>query len=528
VPILSSADAAQSEYSKYLSQDGSGWMGQILRPFMWSQLKSGAGWQKASLPVYDQKLWNDSGSWVKAPTLKDVADIGVAAVGTIMTAGAAAPAMLAASIGAAALSFGEKALFTGLDYANNLVSSEQAWTQIGKSALSSAFSVATGALGRSLSTGLDGLQGLSATIAKTMTNGAQQFISNAGQAAINSWSYDTDKGLVFDDKAFTESVVGKQALLGYLGGATQTFTSGALTQSIHLENQGFLQGAAGLASSAASEAVQFGASYVASAFSNPAMKAGDIAKAAFDGMGGIDINLADVGAIYGMLSGGGGKSLNSDVTRQNMIKHLSGTGLLDMHLGSDGVSMSLGGGGISLMGDLYKLGTGLTAMDFVKRESASLAASTPGHSADEIYKALGYNYTYGSSDSLALIERLQNGTDSLHLGFDASLNNRVAGFNAANTTAVTVAGANGGRDIYLAGLTDAKMGAVELAHEAMRNGIVGSAANQIQETFSSVLAHTQMAQFLMQNLGSAAFADNSQIRNEVGIYQQFGAKGLAA
>jgi hypothetical protein len=54
---------------------GSGELGRLMGDFIWNQMKEGRGWSEMALPRWDKPLWDDSGSWFKAPTLRTVGTI---------------------------------------------------------------------------------------------------------------------------------------------------------------------------------------------------------------------------------------------------------------------------------------------------------------------------------------------------------------------------------------------------------------------------------------------------------------------
>ncbi len=336
------ATAEETEYSKYLSATGSGELGRVLTPFMWSQMKAGMGWAMAARPAYDQKLWDDRNSWVKAPTLRSVADIGVSVVGTVI----AGPA------GAAIAGLVEKGLFTVADLANRQMSLGEGLVSLGKDILSTAFSMAMGGLGDTVTKGLDAVGGLSGIIGKTIWSGAQGFTTNMGQGLINNITYSSNKGFGFDGQAFAQSVVGQQALAGYLGGMASTATSSSLGQwnlkdgngitlNGHVFDTQSIQSFNGLMGSAVSAGIQYGMT------------------------GEATLNVAN----FSML---GIKGADGEIVQN---------GLLEMHLGgSNGFSMNLGTGGAD-----FSLGNIASAIQGVS-ESAAIS-----------------KWKYGSSDDRAVL-----------------------------------------------------------------------------------------------------------------------------
>ena len=51
-----------------LADKGLGQMGKIMLDFQWNSMRASQGWAKLSLPMYDQPLWKDNGSWFEPPT----------------------------------------------------------------------------------------------------------------------------------------------------------------------------------------------------------------------------------------------------------------------------------------------------------------------------------------------------------------------------------------------------------------------------------------------------------------------------
>ena len=150
-----------------------------------------------------------------------------------------------------------------------------------------------------------------------------------------------------------------------------------------------------------------------------------------------------------------------------------GTGLLEMHIGRSGISMQLGMGGIDVGGALYDLG---------KRsyDKSMLKAYEREHGKDKGEAAYSA-YVYGDWTQEHTAARLASGKDELYFS------------GGKEYTAKTSSNGKGGRRIEITDSKDRRLNAIQLGHEAYRDGLVGSGQQQFMETARAVIGHTEMA-----------------------------------
>ena len=150
-----------------------------------------------------------------------------------------------------------------------------------------------------------------------------------------------------------------------------------------------------------------------------------------------------------------------------------GTGLLEMNIGRSGISMQLGMGGIDVGGALYDLG---------KRsyDKSMLKAYEREHGKDKGEAAYSA-YVYGDWTQEHTAARLASGKDELYFS------------GGKEYTAKTSSNGKGGRRIEITDSKDRRLNAIQLGHEAYRDGLVGSGQQQFMETARAVIGHTEMA-----------------------------------
>ena len=66
---------------------GKGELGRLMGAFIWNQTKEARGWSEVQKPTWDKALWDDTGSWFKAPSLRTVGSIAAGVVATLATGG---------------------------------------------------------------------------------------------------------------------------------------------------------------------------------------------------------------------------------------------------------------------------------------------------------------------------------------------------------------------------------------------------------------------------------------------------------
>ncbi|MGI5077825.1 hypothetical protein [Treponema maltophilum] len=173
-----------------------------------------------------------------------------------------------------------------------------------------------------------------------------------------------------------------------------------------------------------------------------------------------------------------------------------GTGLLEMNIGRNGISMQLGMGGIDVGGALYDLGKRSYDKSMLQRYERE-------HGKDKGEAAYSA-YVYGDWTQEHTAARLASGKDELYFS------------GGKEYTAKTSSNGKGGRRIEITDSKDRRLNAIQLGHEAYRDGIVGG--NNAQETIAAVLGHTGMG-VRMEADGKRVEA-NDLLRAEMDAYKR--------
>ena len=243
--------------------------------------------------------------------------------------------------------------------------------------------------------------------------------------------------------------------------------------------QKFYGGAINIGVSAAGKAAEYG---VHAAYS---LAQGGTLKDAYDNMGGISVNVMNLGAIADMI--GSGIARNDAGGQANrwseLAQKLGGAGVLEINFASEGISGKIGSGGIDLGGNLYT---------FAKRmnDRARLESYGQNHSqaqSDAAYWA----YVYGDWTQENTAARIASEKDVLEI---VSGDGKPAGW-----TAQTVQNGEGnGRIIQMLDSGDKHINAILLGHESYRDGVITDHSSQKAETINAVLAHSAMAERMTQ------------------------------
>ena len=330
------------DYQKNVRFDGSGQTGRIMGMYIQHKMIEGAGWAECEQPAYSRRLWDDRGSWMKAPTIRSVVDMAMT-IALSSVSGGVGGMLLNAS-----LNMIDDAVFTMLDVANGmdlLTAAEglakKAVTSVATSAVSgvaNGFAPVKGAANNAtgfMSNGLKGTLGLKdSVIGATLLKGAEVMTTNVTTSAINAVSL---KGLVtggdaFDENAFKEGAFGKSAMASVMSGMAGTavttgLNSYALTDGLGrgLEQNTFhtksIQSFNGLAGGLASSAATY----------------------AMTGNAKLNVmNFRDIAQAF---------NLDFFKSKQNPGDWNS-VGMLEMNFGKDGFNMNMGMGGTDVSASL--------------------------------------------------------------------------------------------------------------------------------------------------------------------------------
>jgi len=471
---------------KFIFHDeGKGQLGRLLADFIYWEIIDSKGKSEQAAPVWDKRMWDDTGSFFQAPTIRSMGQIwgsvagGVASIALAAgTAGITAAAIPLISAGVSSI---DDLVFGTLDTAFGYKSFDEAGLEFGKALL---INTATSYIGA----GFNGIDVAGKTVFDGFTNMAMNTVSDstgkiliqAGMAgtqtavtslttsAINGITYSKD-GLGYNTEIF------KAGTKNILGNALSSMASTYTTGTLQLENSGL-----------------------------------DMGKL----IGFNNLNKADLGKLNGLIGSLAGEAVNyafgNDFTLNlfNLSMLTDGnvkSGLLELHLGKDGAKMNFGTGGANLSID------NLTAA-FRGAQVWNANSQIGRYVTENVFDsaiALRSQYGYGNNVQKNQLRDILNGRAEIHIGEDED-------FNAETTIA-------GGKRVinmsgYQSGMSeeDQIRLAVILGHEAYRDGIVTEDNNM--ETRAATLAHTEMVLRMMSE-GHTGFLNENLIMDIIAYSQ---------
>jgi len=475
---------------------GLGQMGTIMGQFIYNSMLEGKGWGEANLPGYSKRLWDDSGDLIKAPTMRGVIDMGI----TVATM-----AIPGGQLISAVMNLADDALFTALDVGNSQMSWQEGLLSFGKQ-------VAV----KALTPG--GLPGGGTLLEKAVSVVGSGFANNMIGGMINSFefNYDDDgniSGFGMNGDVIRDSLVGKGALAGYASAFASSLVSGGVAGGMKGLEGGFYEAAANIAGDVAGQAAKYGVYLGSSILENGWGDLGSQAVNAFDDMGGITINIANLGALLdaGQILGFTQDGWDGEKTAEmnGAIDRLSGAGLFELNFSSKGMTGRLGMGGMNLGGNLYKLGKGVVADTMLRNQYG-------GRDSGEGF-ALAANYALGDDLGEDMMWRVLLGKDTVSYDRSNADGNKLE----AETTRTDEGNRVFHFDSSLAGASgdDAMLLATAFQHESWRNGLDDGAAGQRTETIGAAFAHTEMALALARTFGGDSFISNSaNLSDDVDAY----------
>lgn len=431
---------------------GSGQMGAILVEYYWNNIQARRGMAELSKPGHDKRLFDDRGLSFTAPTLREVSEVAMNIIGS-------------ATGQAWWFSYIDDAIFAGIDLGGGYKTAGEIGREVAVKAAGVAIGAGTNWAGNAISDITSTVGRAAATAGLNLASGA---LSTLSTTTLQSMDFDKiGSGDFFNREMFMSHIGSKSTWASLVAGAASTGVStygSGVFGAMGAEANKFYGGAMSLATSAASTAASYGV--------HVAFNGGDWV-GAYEAMGGISVNVASFGALADLVGSG---IARSNTTGQNILgkvmDKLDGRGVM-LNIGLDGVSASVGSGGIDLSGNLYDLGK--RALD--KRALESYTAAHGQEKGDAAWN----NYVYGDWTQENTSARLASGLDQLELV-------EQAGF-----TARTTSNGVGGRLIQLVNSGNSYNSAIALGHESHRDGIIGTAEQQGGETLAATTAHTQMA-----------------------------------
>ena len=480
-PVFKQSDDIDLEEGrKGIFEDfGEGELGRLLTEFYYWMAMEQQGINMMDMAPWDKPLWDSRGSKFEAPSLRNMVNIiiqtGVVIAGAAGAAFTGGTSFIGAVAISAAINTADDLLFAALDLAGGYKSWGEVGMEFGKNviinvasaAVGSVFNGVGGAASSFLNTGgISGIVsgGIGGALWKGLSAGVQVFTTGTISSAIGSVTLDQD-GLGFSTDNFKEGI--KQSAISALAFSAGTFTSGIMnlglegfTGSLFRDGSKLSQLAGGLASQ--------GINY---AFGND-----------------FTLNIFNLGLIAGIFSD---KDINA--------------GLLELHLGRDGVSLQFGTGGADV-----SLGTIWSAMKGSEAYFANLRMLlSDREAADKYTRELRALYSQDTFTRQEFENVLAGTTVYSEWGMD---------FTESYFDEKT-----GIKTVYLGRNTregDSSMGlAVYFAHEAYRDGIAGTAAEQILESETAIMGHIRMADSIAKTYGTGSL--ENWMNAELGAYNDF-------
>ncbi|MCL2800489.1 MAG: M23 family metallopeptidase [Treponema sp.] len=444
--------------------DGYGELGRLISQFIhWENIDQ-KGYAELALPPWEKRMWNDEGSWFKAPSLKDVGSIACSVAAGFASAGLSLIPTIAVStlIGSAS-----DILFGTLDVAYGYKSFDEAALSVGKSIFSNAVNAASAGifdgLTTSLTTTFNG--SISKVMIETGMKGVQTFTTSFATSAISGITYENGSW-GFNKDAINYTNILNSSLVSMAG----TFTTSSLRAVNTGTNSSYLKG----------------------------FNKGN--KQDLQNLNGLIGSLAGQGVNYALGNDFTLNVLNLGLLSNNKIN----SGILELNLGRDGVTMNVGTGGANVSMDNL-----LSSMRGLQVWNVNSQITNYGKKNDfDALIALRAQYGYG--------DNVQK--DQL---WDILKDRTVINTNAeGDYYAQTIIGEDGRRMINLKGYSkdmsaeDQFLLAVVLGHEAYRDGIVTD--DNYLETRAATEAHTAMALKMILSGEKVSYDEN--LANDIAAY----------
>jgi hypothetical protein len=447
-----------------VKEAGYGELGRIYEQFFIDEARFGRGIAVSGAPWYSQKLWDDdadndgkSDGLLGAPTVKTIADIGMAVAASLVVPGGGVGLLM--SVG---LNLVDDALFTMADVSNG-VDAGDAWGSFAKKGLTSVASAGIN-MGSGVLDGVIGSTGMMEVGSDVMLAGAQSAANTYSSAFINSLDFDNfgNSGWI-DGGSFAHATSWGTSGSGYLSSMGGSLVSSGLMEGVSGNDNLF-----GFSSAHIGDVNQF--SQTLGGLTNTAIE-------------------------YGMTGSG---TLN--------VAKVMGTGALELHLGGEGSLFQLGMEGTDV--SLGTLSKGLSGLD-VLYQNHRIKKYNEGKEED-MSIALRSLYSYGDEAGVKTYKNVLKGTDRLHIGVEGEEKAQTVA-NGKGGRDIYLAGNGGSKEEQL-------LAGVLLQHEAYRDGVVGSELEQVEETEAAVIGHTLMADRMRYDYGYGAFVGTEIMGDLAALY----------
>jgi hypothetical protein len=477
-PAVKPAEGFASSRNSLFFDEGAGELGRLLSDFVYWSVIDSKGSAEIALAPWDKRIWNDENSFFSAPTLRSAGQI-AGTVASVIIAGAAIPFTGGASaIGLAALGIAvnstDDLIFASFDAGYGYKSISEAGFDFGKALLVNTAGAVVGGVfsgfgnlgGEVFSKGLTStaVGTVNSTAGKIMVQtamtGLQTAVTNLTTNALNAVTYNKTDGFNWSKNIFKTGM--KSMFTNTLSSMTSAFTSGtlqAINSGMSMEKlEGFNNGN-----------------------KSDVMKLDNLAGA-----------LAGEGVNYFM-----GSDFTMNVFNLSMMTDKPyNSGLLELHLGRNGASMSLGTGGANVSFDNLKAAFGGAMVWNVNNRISNFIEKNKYFDSSIALRA---QYGYGKDIQKDQLWDILNG--------DVKIMTETEENYYAQTTIV-----DGQRVINLSGYhtgmskEDQMLLAMILGHEAYRDGIVTN--DNYLETRSSTYAHTEMLLKMLLDRQNTTINDN--------------------
>jgi len=316
-PSVKPSEEISKKREDVFHDEGEGELGRLMAEFIYWSVIDNIGSAELSLAPWDKRMWDDEGSWFKAPNLRTVGSIACSVAAGFVTGGAGWVG-IAVSVGVGSAS---EILFGALDVTGGYKDLGEVAVNVGKSVLTSAVGQFGGGLFGGVKDGFTGLTNIAMgqtsnavgkVITKTMMTGLQTITTGIASSLISGITYNSEEGFGYSNEIVNAGL--KNVLNSAATSMTSTLVSTSMTainsgidmsklEGFNKINQGDLQNFNNLLGSLAGQGVDF-------ALGNN-----------------FTLNLFNLGFIPGV---------NNNV------------GMLELNIGRDGTKMNFGTGGANV------------------------------------------------------------------------------------------------------------------------------------------------------------------------------------
>jgi hypothetical protein len=328
-PAGKDQEKATKNRNEMFYDEGYGEMGRLMSDFQYWYAIDKMGSSELAIAPWDKRIWNDEGSWFSAPSIRTVGiiagTVAAAVVTTAGTLGAGAPAGIAGIAVSIALCSTSEVALGALDAVFDYKAVNEVAFSVGKTILTNTVtSVIGGVFNGIADTGFKGLTNIAMgkvsdpfaqVLTKTLMTGTQTFTSGVTSNLISGITYTGANGFGYSEEIFKKSMKG--TLNSTITSMASTFVSSGLTA-------------------------------INSGLDNSKIEG-------FNKLNKDDIQNYNV--LIGSIDGQGvNYALGNDFTLNVLNLSLFtdskyNSGLLELHLGQDGINMSIGTGGANVSVD---------------------------------------------------------------------------------------------------------------------------------------------------------------------------------